>query len=82
MAPDTGSYVSIINGFAASITNQLTSAYTTISSVVNRLPGAIELLFLVPYEALVLSYLSLALLIGALELLAQYAGVSIPIPGT
>lgn len=80
LAPSTGSYVDIINGIVASISNQVTNAYNTLTTVAQEVLGVIELIVLVPYEALVLSYLSLALGIGAIQLLLQYLGVSIPIP--
>jgi len=73
MMPSVGSYVDVINNFAASI-------YNTVAQAVQQIAGVLELIVLVPYEALVLAYLSLALLIGAIELLTKYLGVSIPIP--
>lgn len=80
LAPSMGSYVDVINGFVGSIVNQLTSIYTTVTKALQQIMGVIELMFLVPYEALVLSYLTLALFIGAIQLLFQYLGVSVPIP--
>lgn len=80
MMPSVGSYVDVINGFVASISSQLTAIYNTVEQAVQQILGVLELIVMVPYEALVLSYLSLALLIGAIQLLTKYLGVTIPIP--
>jgi hypothetical protein len=76
----SGSIVDIINGLAAPFINQITSAFSMVSFVLQKFVSAIYLAFLVPYEALVLAYLSLALLIGAIQLLTAYLGITIPIP--
>ncbi|OBG31824.1 hypothetical protein A5672_26460 [Mycobacterium alsense] len=74
------SIVDIVNGLAAPYINQITSMVNTVTFILQKVMSAIQLAFLVPYEALVLAYLTLALMIGAIQLLTAYLGISIPIP--
>lgn len=82
LAPSSGSgsIVDIINSLAAPFINQINGVVNTISFVMSKFMSAIYLSFLVPYEALVLAYLTLALMIGAIQLLTAYLGITIPIP--
>ncbi|ORV84748.1 hypothetical protein AWC11_21335 [Mycobacterium interjectum] len=78
--PSAESIVDIVNGLAAPYINQITNLMSTVNYVMQKLVSAIYLAFLVPYEALVLAYLTLALLIGAIQLLEGFLGISIPVP--
>lgn len=80
VVPSAESIVDIVNGLAAPYINQITSLTNTVTFILQKVASAIQLAFLVPYEALVLTYLTLALLIGAIQLLTQFLGISIPIP--
>lgn len=80
MMPSAQSIVDIVNGLAAPFIDQITSVMNTVTYIMQKLVSAIELSFLVPYEALVLTYLTLALLIGAIQLLEGFLGISIPVP--
>lgn len=78
--PSAESIVDIVNGIAAPFINQFQSVISTITFIMQKVVSAITLAFLVPYEALVLAYLSLALAIGAIQLLTSFLGITIPIP--
>lgn len=73
-------YVTGVNGFATSVINQALDIHTTLTQTLQQIAGVFELSVMVPYETLVLLYLTLALMIGVVELLMKYAGVAIPIP--
>ncbi|WP_197518335.1 PE family protein [Mycobacterium sp. E3198] len=78
--PSAESIVDIVNGLAAPYINQINTVVSTVTYLMQKLQSAITLAFLVPYEALVLTYLTLALLIGAIQLLEGFLGISIPVP--
>lgn len=80
MMPSAQSIVDIVNGLAAPYINQINSAISMITYIMQKVQSAITLAFLVPYEGLVLTYLTLALLIGAIQLLEGFLGISIPVP--
>lgn len=80
MMPSAQSIVDVINGLVAPYINQITNVVNTVTFIMQKLMSAITLAILVPYEALVLTYLTLALLIGAIQLLEGFLGINIPVP--
>ncbi len=80
MVPDVGSLVSAIAAMPGQLLNDLTSFWNDLVSSLMVFLNAFELLAYVAYEALILSYLTLAILIGLEELLLKAVGITIPIP--
>ncbi|OBI10929.1 hypothetical protein A5712_10880 [Mycobacterium sp. E2327] len=77
---DPSSIIQSLIDMPAQFLNQITNVFNQVTGSFNFLAKAFLLVPYTGYEALVLAYLTLALLIGVEELILKYAGVTIPIP--